>query len=122
MVHVERSNTILYCRRWPDAVRFYRQVLGLPVTFENDWFVEFAAGPGAFVSIADAGRASIAPGDGAGVTLSWRVPDVDATRAELLGAGVDVGETETRWGARVLDVFDPVGNRIELWSGTAPDG
>lgn len=116
MLDVERSNTILYCERWTETVRFYRDVLGLDVVFENDWFVELALGSAAFVSIADAARSSIAPGSGAGLTLSWRVADVAAARSALLDAGVEVGEIGTRWGAGVLDLFDPAGNRIELWS------
>ncbi len=120
MVDVRRSNTILYSDRWRATVAFYRDVLALGIEFQNDWFVEFAVGPGAFVSIADAARSSIAPGNGAGVTLSWRVDDVHRVRAELIDRGVAVGEVTTRWGSEVLDVFDPSGNRVELWSSDSP--
>jgi catechol 2,3-dioxygenase-like lactoylglutathione lyase family enzyme len=122
MVRVRRSNTILYCDRWLATVDFYRDVLALRIAFRNDWFVEFAVGPGAFVSIADAARSSIRPGNGAGVTLSWRVDDVHDVRAELIDRGIEVGEITARWGADVLDVFDPSGNRVELWSSDAPSG
>ncbi len=121
MVHVERSNTILYCERWTETVAFYRDVLGFLVAFENDWFVEFAVHAGSFVSVADASRSSIRSGDGAGLTLSWQVADVDAVGASLRDAGVDVGDLITRFGARVIDVFDPAGNRIEFWSGSLTD-
>ena len=60
------SNTILYCEQWPAVVDFYRTSLGLRVTMERDWFVEFELDPGAHVSIADASRASVAAGDGSG--------------------------------------------------------
>lgn len=120
MIDVERTNTILYCDRWSDAVAFYRDALGLAVVFENDWFVEFAVGAGAFVSVADAARSSMAPGDGSGLTLSWRVADVTAVRSELRRRGVDVGAVGSRWGAATFDVCDPSGNRIEFWAdGTA---
>ena len=118
MIEVERVNTILYSDVWDEMVRFYRDLMGFEVTLENDWFVEFAAGPHAFVSVADAGRSTVIGGDGAGLTLSWRVADVTAVRSELLGNGVDVGEIGSRWGSRVVDVFDPGGNRIEFWSDT----
>ncbi len=120
MVHVERSNTILYCDRWAEAVAFYRDVLGLPVTFESDWFVELALGSETFVSVADASRSSIVAGEGAGLTLSWRVADVAELRTVLRRSGVPVGEIGTRWGSQVLDVFDPAGNRIEFWSDPFP--
>ena len=116
MIRVERTNTILYCRHWPESVAFYRDQLGLPEAFANDWFVELMLGPDSFLSVADAARSSIPPGDGAGITLSWQVREVDRTRAQLLDAGVAVGETGRRWGATVLDLFDPEGNRVELWS------
>lgn len=122
MVAVERTNTVLYCERWPETVRFYRHALGLAVTFENDWFVEFAVRPGAFLSVADASRSSIRPGDGAGLTLSWQVADITAVRSSLADAGVAVGELGRRFGSDVFDVFDPAGNRIEFWSDSPGDG
>lgn len=122
MWEVQRSNTVLYCDRWTETVGFYRDVLGFTVNFENDWFVEFAVHPGAFVSVADAARSSIRSGDGAGLTLSWQVADVDTVRTALIGAETSVGEPATRFGARVVDVFDPAGNRIEFWSGSLTDG
>jgi catechol 2,3-dioxygenase-like lactoylglutathione lyase family enzyme len=122
MIAVERTNTVLYCERWVETVAFYRDTLGLDVAFENDWFVEFAVHPGAYVSIADAARTSVRPGDGSGITLSWRVADVTAVRSALAEAAVSVGEPRRRFGADVIDVFDPSGNRIEFWSGSVSDG
>ena len=118
---VRRSNTILYTDRWAETVAFYRDSLALTVAFENDWFVEFALGSGAYVSVADAARSSIAPGRGDGVTLSLQVDDVRAVRSDLVRAAVDVGEIGVRWGAEVLDVHDPSGNRLEFWSERAMD-
>ena len=69
-----RANTILYCRAWAATVAFYRHLLGLPVGFENDWFVEFRLNDGAYLSIADARRASIAAVAGQGITLAWQIP------------------------------------------------
>jgi catechol 2,3-dioxygenase-like lactoylglutathione lyase family enzyme len=119
MVHIERSNTILYCARWNETVEFYRSGLGLAVAHENDWFVEFELAPHSFVSIADATHSSVEPGDGRGMTLSLRVADVAAARSALVEAGVAVGEVGTRWGAAVIDVYDPSGNRLEFWSDPA---
>jgi catechol 2,3-dioxygenase-like lactoylglutathione lyase family enzyme len=116
VVTVRRTNTILYTDRWADTVAFYRDAMSLPIEFENGWFVEFALATGTYVSVADADRASIASGRGDGLTLSLQVDDVDAVRTELIGAGVDVGDVGRRWGADVLDVWDPSGNRVELWA------
>lgn len=113
---VRRSNTILYTNQWAEMVAFYRDTLSLTVAFENEWFVEFALGSGAFVSVADASRSSIMPGRGDGITLSLQVDDVRAVRSDLMHAGVEIGATGVRWGAEVLDVHDPSGNRLEFWS------
>ena len=106
----------MYTDRWSETVAFYREVLSFAVEFENDWFIEFAAGPGVFLSLADAGRTSIAPGRGDGIVLSLQVDDVHALRSDLLNHGVEVAAVGIRWGADVLDVRDPAGTRVEFWS------
>lgn len=119
-MRVVRANVILYCERFAETVAFHRALLGDgAVTFENDWFVELAVGEGAYVSIADSARATIAPAGGAGITLSWEVDDVRSTRDELVAAGVEVSEVRHRFGSPVVDLFDPEGHRIELWSRAA---
>ncbi len=110
------SNTILYCDRWSDVVDFYRTRLALRITMERDWFVEFELHPGAHLSVADASRATIAAGDGSGLTLSWRVDDVRAARARMMANDVVASPVETRWGSDAFFVFDPAGHRIEFWS------
>lgn len=115
-VRVERANTIVYCDRWEQTVAFYRALLGDVVVFENDWFVELAVGGGSSLSVADASRATIASSGGAGITLSWEVADVAAERERLLGRGFEVSVVRRRFGSPVVDLRDPEGHRIELWS------
>ena len=117
---IDRTNTVLYCDRWAETVTFYRSVLGLTVAFENDWFVEFQLTSSSFLSIADSSRATVSAVQGQGVTLTWHVPDLDATRALLQGNGIDVTEIRRRWGADVFYCHDPEGHRIELWSDPDP--
>ncbi len=83
---------------------------------ERDWFIEFELQPGVHVSGADARRASIASGYGAGLTLSWRVEDAAAIRDRLVANQIDASPTRWRWGSSGFFVFDPAGNRIEFWS------
>ncbi|HJW86650.1 MAG TPA: hypothetical protein VJ440_08465, partial [Candidatus Brocadiaceae bacterium] len=52
-------NTILYCRRWQETAAFYREALGLPVTFQNEWFVELAVNGHARLSVANEQRATV---------------------------------------------------------------
>ncbi|MFN3256409.1 MAG: VOC family protein [Ilumatobacter sp.] len=115
-VRVVASNTILYTDRWSEVTAFYRTGLGLRPTMERDWFIEFELYAGVHVSVADASRASIVSGDGAGLTLSWRVPDSLACRRQLVQNGVAVSPIQKRWGAPGFFVTDPAGNRIEFWS------
>lgn len=115
-LRIAGSNTILYTDRWSELANFYRTGLGLRTSMERDWFVEFELHPGAHISVADAHRASIASGDGAGVTLSWRVEDATAIRNRLAANGIDASPIQNRWGSPGFFVFDPAGNRIEFWS------
>lgn len=110
------TNTILYSDRWSELVEFYRTGLGLRASMAREWFVEFDLHAGAHISIADANRASIAGGDGDGLTLSWRVDDAEETRQRLEHNGIDASPIEHRWGSPGFFVVDPDGNRIEFWS------
>ncbi|MFH1155547.1 MAG: VOC family protein [Pseudomonadota bacterium] len=115
-IGIVRSNTILYCDDWMDTVNFYHDVLDLPVADEKGWFVEFKLSDNAFLSIADAGRASISSAHGKGLTLSFKVPDIDLAHRRLCESGVSVSRIKSVWGARVFHLHDPEGNRIELWT------
>lgn len=111
----KRANTILYCRHWSATVAFYRHLLELPVSFENDWFVEFQLNEGAYLSIADASRASIAAVAGQGITLAWQVRDLTHLHAHLAAANAPVTPIRRRWGAWVFYCHDPEGHRLEFW-------
>ena len=127
MLQPRRTNTILYCRQWDATVTFYRATLGLLVSYANDWFVEFALHDsphdnGAYLSVANAARASITAVEGQGITLAWQVDDLAAVRSQLVAAGVEVTPIRRRWGAWVCYCRDPEGHRIELWADrSAPD-
>ncbi len=110
-----RTNTILYCRLWSETVLFYRKTLGLPVQFENDWFVEFQLSENAFVSVANASRTSIDDAGGQGITLSWQIENLDGAKSGLANVGVSTGDVKTKWGARRFFFHDPEGHRLELW-------
>jgi catechol 2,3-dioxygenase-like lactoylglutathione lyase family enzyme len=115
-VTIKRANTILYCARWAETVHFYEQHLALPVLVRKDWFVEFGLGPDSALSVADELRASISSSHGEGLTISLRVDDVGAAREELVAAGLDPGPMRPVWGSRAFFLWDPEGNRLELWS------
>lgn len=115
-MRIYRTNTILYCDRWEETVRFYRDAIKLAVLMEKGWFVEFQLTGGACLSVAHAAHASIPSAGGAGMTLSWQVGNIEAVNDRMVSDGVDVTPIKVIWGARTCFVFDPEGNRIELWS------
>lgn len=113
-----RANTILYCTHWAATVAFYRETLGLTVEFANGWFVEFRVNAGAYLSIAEASRASIAAVAGQGITLAWQLDDLATCHRSLAAAGIAVTPIRRRWGAWVFYCHDPEGHRLEFWADT----
>jgi catechol 2,3-dioxygenase-like lactoylglutathione lyase family enzyme len=94
------------------ARSFYKEALGFTETFVDEserW------------ATLDRGTTEIAIGEGGldhgdeGQVATIDVEDVKAERERLDGAGVEVGTVLELHGAmRLLDVFDPDGNRIQL--------
>jgi catechol 2,3-dioxygenase-like lactoylglutathione lyase family enzyme len=94
------------------AQAFYRDVLGFTETFVDK---------GERWASLDRGTTEIAIGEGGvdqgeeGQVATVDVDDVKAERERLDQAGVEVGTVLELHGAmRLLDVFDPDGNRIQL--------
>jgi catechol 2,3-dioxygenase-like lactoylglutathione lyase family enzyme len=117
---IKSANTILYCSKWEDTVRFYRELLKLPVTFSTDWFVEFSLNESNRLSIANEKRASIKTSRGKGITLSWEVDRIERAWADVRKNGLAPTPIQKHlWGARVFYLFDPEGTRIEFWQSSA---
>jgi catechol 2,3-dioxygenase-like lactoylglutathione lyase family enzyme len=94
------------------ARRFYKEVLGFTETFVDE---------GERWASLDRATTEIAIGEGGvdqgeeGQVATIDVEDVKAERERLDKAGVEVGTVLELHGAmRLLDVFDPDGNRIQL--------
>ncbi len=110
-------NTILYCGKWEETLRFYRSLLDNPGDWLAEWCVEFSISETARLSVADENRASIRSAGGKGLTLSIRVRNIDREWTRLQEAGL-VPDAIRRhpWGAKVFYLHDPEGNRIEIWT------
>ncbi len=112
----KNANTILYCKKWQDTVDFYKNQLGLSITHDSDWFIEFKLTDTAHISVADERRASIKSSGGAGITLALQVESATRTWEYLRNNGLDIDPIrEHPWGAQVFYFFDPEGHRIEIW-------
>lgn len=120
-VRVDRANTVLYCDAWAETVAFYRELLGFDVEHDSDWFIEFRLTDHAFLSVADARRATIDAVGGQGITLTLHTDDVAATRDFLNAYDIETTPITRRWGADVFYCHDPEGHRIEFWSETSDE-
>jgi len=115
-MNIHRTNTILYCIRWAATVKFYREMIKLPVLLQKAWIVEFQLTDSSCLSVADASRTSVGGAGGAGLTLSWQVENIDSVCDRMVSDGIDVGPITVTWGAKTFFLFDPEGNRIEIWA------
>jgi predicted enzyme related to lactoylglutathione lyase len=116
---IKSTNTILYCKKWEETVEFYRTQLKLLVLSSNEWFVEFKLNEMSRVSVANEARTSIESSGGKGITVSLQVADVEQTWTELIEVGITPMPIKDVWGAKVVYVHDPEGNRLQFWSGKA---
>ena len=104
-------------RDWPHTFHWYRDVLGLPVVFEDE--------PNQFVMLRAGGvRLALKAGNPAdpvheAVNLVFEVHDVDATRKALASRGVETEQpfdSPLNEGYREMRLRDPEGAQIRLFS------
>ena len=108
--------------------RFYGEVFGLPIEFEDDVSAVFKLSD-TLVNLLQATEAPgliapavvATPAAGARMQLTIQVEDVDATCAELLNRGVNLlnGPMDRPWGVRTAAFQDPAGH---IWEVAAPVG
>lgn len=115
-MQIKTSNTILYCRKWQETVAFYSDVLKLEVHSANAWFVEFSLNSCARLSIANEERTSIKSGGGKGITVCFQVDDIQIAHTHLMELRVEPTPIKAIWGSKAFYLYDPEGNRIEVWS------
>ena len=120
---VQSYHTVLYCRKWQECISFYRDVLGFPVVFANEMFVEVRPVAGARIGLMNAARTRWPASCGDSFILSFRVSDIGETHQLLQRNYADVGEPKDHtWGARLFEIRDPDGRRIEFWSDAKKSG
>ncbi len=105
------------------AKRFYRDVFGLPLTFEDENSAVFDFGNTIINLLKTAAACElIAPAVvatrevGARLQLTIKVDDVDAMCAELAARGVELlnGPLDRPWGIRTASFRDPSGHIWEI--------
>ena len=104
---------ILYVRDMDAQVRFYRDILGLGITWPDgladysaEHWVAFDAG-GVTLALHSGGEAPA----GTPPRFGFKVEDIAATRAQLIERGVPCSEVRSPApGVQVVDCKDPEGN------------
>lgn len=106
------------------SVRFYADVLGLPLGHRSGPYAQFSTGATrvslyereAMATTLGVDVLHPAPPDAPGFELGFKVVDVDAAYAELVAAGADAvtPPRDRPWGQRTAYVADPDGHLIEL--------
>lgn len=117
MIKAKMTQIILYVEDMARALSFYRDLLGLPVTYPQDLadgegalWVELAAGG---CSLALHGGAQDRPDDQH--ELIFKVEDLAQTQMALLNAGIHVAEIRIlEDGAPIAEGVDPDGHRFGL--------
>ena len=106
------TTCVLHVHDMDKALAFYRDVLGLPVRYAFDEYVEFDLSP-ATLALHHAARPEEST-RGAGLFLV--VEDVDALTAQLQAKGLSPTQplTDQDFGYRTVMYIDPFGNRVEL--------
>lgn len=103
------------------TTRFYRDVVGLPVTVELDWFASVNAGaPGYEISFVRRGHESVPEGHRAqettGLMFGLVVEDAAAEAKRLVEAGVDLVTpvVDEVYGQRHFSFADPDGALLDV--------
>ena len=117
----ELAITFFYYRDLPAAMRFYEDILGLPLAIDQGWCKIYRICPGAHVGLVDETRgmnkwAAVKP-----VQLCIRVPQVADWYAYAKAKGLDNLSdlfTSEALGIRAFVFTDPEGYQIEIQSAT----
>lgn len=110
------AGVVLWTERVEELVRFYRDVVGLPLHAHHGDFAAFDAGPGLRLSV---GRHSEVRGparDPYRVMVNLGTDDIHGDYRRLRGAGVTFLRPPERehWGGWVATLRDPDGNIVQL--------
>ena len=104
-----------------ETTRFYRDVIGLPVTVELDWFASVNAGaPGYEISFVQRGHESVPAGyrvaETAGLMFGLVVEDAagEAKRLEEAGVELVTPVVDEVYGQRHFYVADPNGVLLDV--------
>ena len=106
------SVVYLYVSEMERSLRFYRDLLGIPLEGDDDWAEATLGGTRFALHATHEGIGELSAGT---IHVSLEVADVDAAAERLRAEGVETRETmRDEWGTAV-EVVDPDGYRVYLF-------
>jgi len=111
--------TFLYYRDLAAAMRFYENVLGLPLAIDQGWSKIYKVTDGGYVGLVDETRGSHRANDSKPVQICIRVEDVDAWHSFVATQGVEglrAPRSNEDLKIRAFVFNDPEGYQIEIQS------
>ena len=112
-----------FCTNDVDACRdFYSQYFAAKALFDCGWYVNLVIGEdGPSIQFMQPQEGMPTFG-GAGVTLNFKVGDVDLEHTRLTEAGLQTAMPleDHPWGDRGFSVIDPIGNSVYMYSDREP--
>ncbi|MCE8007848.1 VOC family protein [Aestuariivita sp.] len=115
--------TFLYYRDLAAAMRFYEDVLGLPLAIDQHWCKIYRIAEGAHVGLVDEAKGMNNWSADKPVQLCIRVPDVEAWYAYAQHHALDALSelfVNDEIGIRAFVFNDPEGYQVEIQSATRP--
>lgn len=104
-----RTGIILYVDQYAECVEFYRNVIGLPISFQTPNLTCFVFGESYLMVEPGEGNYGSKQDSRYSSCLRMNVPDVKARAQALTKQGVKVDYQEHDWGT-VAKFVDPAGN------------
>jgi lactoylglutathione lyase len=106
------SVVYLYVSDMERSVRFYRDLLGIPLEGDDDWREATLGGTRFALHATREGIGELSSGT---IHVSLEVADADAAAERLRAKGIETRETmRDEWGT-ALEVVDPDGYRVYLF-------
>ncbi|GGP22697.1 VOC family protein [Silvimonas iriomotensis] len=122
MMKIEKPGIVLFTQRYPECVRFYHELIGLPLLFTKPTLTCLQLGQ-AYLMVESGGIAKDTQkhrGENP-VVIRFNVANVSTEAAVLRARGVPVEVMQFDWG--IIGLFtDPDGNRCELKNSEAAFG
>ncbi len=113
-----------FCTNEVDACRsFYQQHFAARLIFDCGWYVNLIIGDsGPSIQFMAPQQENMPVFQGAGITLNFKVNDVDTEYSRLTQAGLPVAMPleDHPWGDRGFSVIDPIGNQLYIYSDREP--